>query len=179
VPLPTGAAILGTPFRLCRADPQAAAAAYAPDAQVTYRYAGTPEEHHRGTQAIASSLQALFDQIDSKNKRDLNFRETSRAGNRVLGLYRLRIGKAQASYGRFGVVLDRAGKFVSDMSTGASRDDFEEAARAVMLDPDDELLDRGYYARLAGRYRLPDGCVLVVTRSAVGQKLDRRRSSPF
>lgn len=148
-------------------DADAAAAAYAPDALVVYRYDGAPEERYQGTQAIASSFKALFDQIDAKDKLDLNFRETSRVGNKVHGIYRLRIGKAQASYGRFEVVIGRSGKFVSDTTSNASREDFEEASGAVMLNPDDEALDRGYYGQLTGRYRLPDGCTLVVTRSVV------------
>lgn len=37
----------------------------------------------------------------------------------------------------------------------------------VMIAPNDETLDRGFYAQLAGRYRLPDGCTIIVTRSAV------------
>lgn len=148
-------------------DANAAAAAYAPDAQVVYRYDGAPEERYRGTGAITSSFKALFDQVDAKDSLDLNFRETSRVGNRVQGVYRLRIGKTQGTYGRFDVVLDPSGKFISDTSTSASREDFEEASGAVMLNSDEETLDRGYYAQLTGRYSLPDSCVLVVTRSVV------------
>lgn len=160
------------PFASLRAaysarDANAAAAAYAQDAQVIYRYDGAPEERYRGTQPIASSFKALFDQIDPKDQLDLNFRETSRVGNRVQGVYRLRIGKTQPSYGRFDVVIDPFGKFLSDTSTSATRDDFEEASGAVMLNADDETLDRGYYVQLTGRYRLPDGCTLAVTRSVV------------
>lgn len=160
------------PFSKLRAayaarDANAAAAAYMPDAQVVYRYDGAPEERYSGTEPIASSFKALFDQIDAKDQLDLNFRETSRVGNRAQGIYRLRIGKAQASYGRFDVMLDPTGKFVSDTSTSASREDFEEASGTVMLNADDETLDRGYYAQLTGRYRLPDGCTLIVTRSVV------------
>jgi pimeloyl-ACP methyl ester carboxylesterase len=148
-------------------DPNAAAAAYAQDAQLVYRYDGAPEELYLGTKSIASSFKALFDHFDNKDRLDLNFRETSRIGNRVQGLYRLRIGRTQVSYGRYDVVLDASGKLASDTSTSASRADFEEAPGAVMLDADDETLDRGYYAQLSGRYRLPDGCTLVVTRSVV------------
>ena len=167
-----GAPALAEPFSELRAayvarDANAAAAAYAPDARVVYRYVGALEESYRGTEPIMSSFKALFDQVDAKDRLDLNFRETSRDGNRVQGVYRLRIGKTQASYGRFDVVLDASGKFASDTSTSASREDFEEASGAVMLNSDEETLDRGYYAQLTGRYRLPDGCVLVVTRSVV------------
>lgn len=160
------------PFASLRAaynarDANAAAAVYAPDAQVVYRYDGAPEESYRGTQPIASSFKALFDQIDPKDQLDLNFRETSRVGNRVQGVYRLRIGRNQAGYGRFDVILGSSGKFLSDTSTSATRSDFEEASGAVMLSADDETLDRGYYVQLTGRYRLPDGCTLAVTRSVV------------
>jgi alpha/beta superfamily hydrolase/ketosteroid isomerase-like protein len=167
-----GSPATAEPFAELRAayaarDANAAAAAYAPDAEVVYRYNGAPEERYLGTQPIASSFKALFDQIDSKDKLDLNFRQTSRVGNRVQGLYRLRIGRKQVSYGRYDVVLTASGKFASDTSASASREDFEEAPGAVMLDADDESLDRGYYAQLTGRYLLPDGCTLVVTRSVV------------
>ena len=145
----------------------AAAASYARDAVVTYRYEGTPEERHSGTRAIASSFRTLFDQIDAKDRLDLNFRETLRAGNRVHGYYRLRIGRRQVSYGQFHVMLDNSGKFASDVSSGATRDDFEEAAGKVMVAPADETLDRDFYARLAGRYRFAAGCTLIVTRSVV------------
>lgn len=145
----------------------AAAASYSRDAVVTYRYDGAPEERHEGTKAITSSFRALFAQIDGKDRLDLNFRETFRAGKRVQGYYRLRIGKEQSSYGRFDVMLDSSGRFASDISTGATRNEFEEATGKVMIAPDDETLDRSYYARLAGRYRLADGCTLIVTRSVV------------
>lgn len=148
-------------------DADAAAAAYAAGAEIVYRYDGAPEERYRGTQSIATSFKALFDQIDVRDRLDLNFRETARVGNRIKGIYRLKIGRAQASYGRFDVVLDSSGRFASDASTSASQNDFEEAPGAVMFDAADETLDRGYYARLTGRYRLPDGCTLVVTRSIV------------
>lgn len=158
------------PFATLRAayaarDADAAAGAYSTGAEVVYRYDGSPEERYRGTQSIAASFKSLFDQVDARDRLDLNFRETSRVGNRVLGIYRLKIGRAQASYGRFDVLLDGRGKFASDVSTSASRDTFEEAPGAVMLDPEDETLERDYYAGLAGRYRLPDGCQLIVTRS--------------
>lgn len=64
-------------------------------------------------------------------------------------------------------MLDGSGKFASDISTGATRDEFEEAMGKVMIAPDDEVLDRSYYAGLAGRYRFADGCTLIVTRSIV------------
>ena len=117
--------------------------------------------------AIASSFRALFDQIAAKDRLDLNFRATIRTGNRVQGFYRLRIGNVQSSYGRFDVTLDSSGKFASDISIGATRDEFEDAKGKVMIAPDEETLDRGFYARLAGRYRLADGCTLIVTRSVV------------
>ena len=168
----TASPVRAEPFSSLRSayavrDADAAAAAYLANADVVYRYAGSPEERHRGTRSIAASFKALFDQIDPKDKLDLNFRTTSRDGNRMQGVYRLKIGSVQASYGRFEVVLDESGKFVSDLSTSASRDDFEEAPGSVMLDATDETLDRGYYAQLSGRYRLADGCNLVITRSIV------------
>lgn len=168
----TPGAALANPFASLRAayasrDANAAAASYAPDALVVYRYAGTPEERHEGTRAIAGSFAALFDQIDARDALDLNFRETYRNGNHVRGYYRLRVGRSQTSYGRFDVVIDESGKFTSDQSSDATRDEFEEANGPVLLAVDDETLDRRYYARLTGRYRLPNGCILIVTQSIV------------
>lgn len=143
----------------------AAAAAYAPDGEVVYRYTGTPEERHIGRAAIASSFRALFAQIDSKQTLDLNFRTIHRQGRRVSGVYRLRVGKG-ISYGRFDVELAPDGSFARDLSTAAPPLAFEEAAGPLMLEADEDL-DRAYYGRLTGRYHLPSGCDLVVTRSVV------------
>ncbi len=160
------------PFAQLRAayakrDAQAAAAAYTPDAEVIYRYAGTPEERHKGRDAIARSFQSLLDQIDPADKIDLNFRVTQRSGPQVQGVYRLSYGYGKVSEGRFDVTLSSDGRFASDLSLDAPRDAFEEAAGPVMLAVDDETLDRSFYSRMAGRYRLPDGCILIVTRSIV------------
>ena len=158
------------PFERLRAayasrDAEAAAAAYAPDATVTYRYAGSPEERHTGYKAIAASFGALFQQVDAAQPLDLNFRTIERNGDKVNGVYRLRIGQGIASYGRFAVNLTPGGLFASDLSTDATLADFEEAAGPVMLATDKEDLDRSYYGQLAGRYVQANGCDLVVTRS--------------
>ena len=147
-------------------DAAAAAATYAHDAVVTYRYEGVPEERHAGTAAVEKSFRALFDQVDANAPLDLNFRTTRQSGDTVSGVYRLRIGRS-ASYGRFSVILTSEGKFASDLSTAATLTDFEEASGSVMLAADDETLERGYYSRISGRYQLSKGCELVVTRSIV------------
>lgn len=144
---------------------EAAAAVYAPDAMVTYPYDGSPVERHAGREAIASSFQALFKQIDAARPLDLNFRAIERRGDSVAGVYRLRFGREGASYGRFAVTLTPERLFASDLSTSATLADFEEAAGPVMLASDEEILDRRYYGRLTGRYVQPNGCDLVVTRS--------------
>lgn len=143
----------------------AAAATYTPDANVIYRYAGSPEERHRGTAAIRASFAALFQQIDPAKPLDLNFRQTERTGKRVVGYYRLRIGRDQVSYGRFDVLLGAGGKFSQDVSTDAPAEAFEESAGPVMLAAENEDLSASYYDALVGRYRLADNCDLVVTRS--------------
>lgn len=149
-------------------DHVAAAAAYAPDAVVIYRYDGSAEQRYAGRAAIEKSFRALFDQIDPKDPLDLNFRVTKREGAEVEGIYRLRIGEAAAaSYGRFAVTLHADGSFARDASMSATLADFEEAAGGVLLAADSEDLERNYYAALTGRYRLPDDCDLVVTRSVV------------
>lgn len=147
-------------------DAAAAASAYASDAQVTYAYAGSPEENHRGTAEIEASFAALFAQIALGDAIDLNFRVTEREGDRAAGFYRLRLGEA-ASYGHFAVRFAADGRFAEDRSSDAGLADFEDAAGPVMLDPGEETLDPAYYDRFAGRYTLPDGCTLVVTRSIV------------
>ncbi len=170
--LTCGSPVQADPFADLRSayaarDANAAAAAYLADAEIIYRYDGLADERYKGTQAIAASFAALFDRIDPKDRIDLNFRETTRVGNRVQGIYRLRLGRALTSYGHFDVLLGASGKFASDISTSATQVDFEEPSRPVMLDGADETLDRSYYAQLSGRYRLPDGCTLIVTRSMV------------
>jgi hypothetical protein len=148
-------------------DAAAAASAYTPDAAVVYRYEGAPAERHIGTTAIADSFRDLFAQIDPDAPVDLNFRVTARTAKGAEGFYRLRIGTGAAAYGQFSVTFGADGRFTTDTSTGATIADFEEASGPVLVAPDDEVLDRGYYASLTGRYRLPDGCDLVVTRSVV------------
>jgi len=164
------APVTADPFERLRAayaarSAEEAAAVYAPDAVVTYRYNGSPEERHIGRKAIAASFHALFKQIDVAQPLDLNFRAIQRIGDRVAGVYRLRIGRGPASYGRFTVKLASGGLFASDLSTSATLADFEEAAGPVMLATDKETLDRRYYGQLAGRYVWSNGCDLVVTRS--------------
>jgi pimeloyl-ACP methyl ester carboxylesterase len=146
---------------------EAAAAVYTPTATVIYRYDGAPEERHVGTAAITRSFQQLFDQIDANDRIDLNFRITERNGSNGTGLYRLRIGNALTSYGRFAVTFGPDGRFSSDISTTATLADFENERGPVLVRPDDESIDRGYYAEMTGRYRLPNGCRLIVTRSVV------------
>ena len=157
-------AVLRDAYRL--RDPAAAARAYDDRAEVVYRYEGTPEERYRGTEQIAASFAALFSQIDKDQPIDLNFRMTGRTAKSAEGFYRLRIGDG-ASYGRFAVTLGADGRFAADESRDATLADFEEAAGPVQFAAEDEELDRGYYGQLTGRYRLPDGCDLVVTRSIV------------
>jgi hypothetical protein len=146
-------------------DADAAAAIYAPDASVVYRYDGAAPEQHVDTAAIAQSFDQLFNQTDPADSIDLNFRVTERTATRAAGLYRLRIGTSRAAYGRFAVTFGADGRLTSDTSTSATVADFENAPGPVLVRPDDETLDRGYYSQMTGRYRLQDGCTLIVTRS--------------
>ena len=160
------------PFEQLRAayaarDAHAAALAYAPDAQVIYRYAEVPEERHVGRAAIEASFAAFFSQLDPDLAPDLNFRIVQGDGNRRTGFYRLRLGAATTAYGAFDVELSPDGLFARDVSTDATIIDFEDAMGAVVLGAADETLDRGYYGRLAGRYQRTAACDLVVTRSFV------------
>ncbi len=148
-------------------DAEVAANAYADEAEVAYRYDEAPPETHTGREAIRASFSDLFSSVDSAQPLDLNFRVTARTSVEMEGVYRLRLGRDATSYGRFTARLAADGKLTSDLSTSASRDDFEGASGSVLFAADAEDLDRGYYAAMAGRYRLPDGCTLVVTRSIV------------
>ncbi len=148
-------------------DAAAAAAVYSGSATVLYRYDGAPEERHVGTSAIAQSFRQLFDQIEHGQQVDLNFRMVERSRTEATGLYRLRIGNGVTSYGRFTATFGPDGRFLSDTSTNATLADFEGARGPVLIRPDDEAIDHWYYAEMAGRYRLPNGCALVVTRSVV------------
>lgn len=160
------------PFATLRAayeqrDAELAASAYAENAEVRYRYHGAPEETHQGREAIRASFDSLFAGLDAGEPLDLNFRLLHREGNHLTGLYRLRVGRSASAYGRFAATLSTDGRFVFDESSSATREAFEDAAGPVRLAGDREELDRAYYGRLTGRYRLPDGCTLVVTRSIV------------
>lgn len=148
-----------------RRDAALAAAAYSNDAEVLYRYDGAPEERYRGSAAIQASFAILFGSLDRTELLDLNFRITERDGDRVQGLYRLSVGRGTRAYGRFTATVGPDGRFTFDESRSATRDDFEDAPGPVSFAADLEDLDREYYAAMAGRYRLPDGCLLVVTRS--------------
>jgi alpha/beta superfamily hydrolase len=148
-------------------DASLAATAYAPDAEVTYRYAGAPVERHVGRVAIAASFRALFDQIDPADTLDLNFRTVEIGSRSMSGFYRLRLGRSGDSFGRFTVTLAPGGLFATDLGSDATQQQFEDAAGALMFAAEDETLARSYYGQLAGRYRLPDGCDLIVTRSVV------------
>ena len=148
-------------------DATAAALNYTYDATVIYAYDGVPEEILRGRPEIEESFNDFFGQIDPALPLDLNFRIARRHGASLSGYYRLRFGDAENSYGGFDVVQNSDGLFVRDRSTSATRKDFEETAAPLLVRPEANVLDRGYYGLLTGRYRLPDGCALVVTRSIV------------
>lgn len=155
-----------------RRDPALAASAYRPDATLIYR--GGPAEGnelHRGYEAIHDSFAALFDQLDPADTLDLNFRIARRLrdGSEIQeqGVYRLRVGEVLTTYGHFDTRrhLDDPTRFLSDESRPAAVSDFEEIGGPVALDPEHERLEGDYYDALTGRYRLEDGCHLVVTRS--------------
>ena len=148
-------------------DPVASAAAYSASARVVYRYRGKPERQYVGLAEIEQSFRDFFARVDPSNHLDLNFRVTSRDNAHLRGLYRLRSGARLTSYGHFEVELSQNGMFQSDISSEGSRDQFEDAKGPVMLHATDEDLDGPYYDRFLGRYRLPDGCKLAVTRSVV------------
>jgi pimeloyl-ACP methyl ester carboxylesterase len=162
-PLPDPFATLREAY--ARRDAVLASAAYSGDAEVLYRYDGAPEERYRGSAAIEASFASLFGSLDAAEPLDLNFRITERDGDSVGGYYRLSVGRGTRAYGRFAATVGPDGRFTVDESRSATRDDFEEAAGPVSFAADMEDLDRGYYSAMAGRYQLPDGCYLVVTRS--------------
>jgi len=92
---------------------------------------------------------------------------SERTGQIVRGVYRLRFSPNLVDFGTFEVTLNAEGKFQIDTSGSATIEDFEEIAGPDLLDAADDTLDSDYYGRLTGRYTLPDGCKVVVTRSVV------------
>lgn len=147
-------------------DAAAAAAAYSPEAEVRYAYSGQPVERYRGRAAITASFQRFFAGLPHGRRIDLNFRIISRRAGTAVGVYRLRVG-ADAFYGRFDVGRGPDGFFGRDISTSATREDFERAAGPLLFGNDAEDLDATFYNRMLGRYRTPTGCELIVTRSVV------------
>ena len=146
-------------------DAAAAAANYTSDAKVVYAYDGAPSEEYKGRSEVQASFVAFFGGIDRTVPLDLNFRLRKREGRRAWGVYRLRLGPSETSYGTFDVILSDDGFFASDRSASATQTDFEELPGPLLVRPNESGLDRTYYGLLAGRYRLPDDCTLVITRS--------------
>jgi len=60
----------------------------------------------------------------------------------------------------FAILADPASSFTNPVL-------MHDPAEPVQLADDREELDRAIYGKLTGRYRLPDGCTLIVTRSIV------------
>ncbi|QJB69942.1 alpha/beta hydrolase family protein [Parasphingorhabdus halotolerans] len=153
-------------------DAERAAAAYVPDATLTYDY-GDPIEKYEGSAAIARSFDDLFKRVDPELKLDLNFRtansKTAKGRIEENGVYRLRFGDAETSFGTFKVVREATGqgRFISDFGTSATVDDFESLPGPVRLDQENEELDSAYYGTLTGRYKLDDQCDLIITHSIV------------
>lgn len=121
----------GDPFLSLRAayaarDADAAAAAYAEDGEVVYRYAGAEPERHSGRPAIAASFRSFFAGLAPAEPLGLDFRFLHRDRHGARGFYRLRVGES-AYYGRFDVTFSEDGLFRSDTSSDASLEDFESA----------------------------------------------------
>ena len=148
-------------------DATAAAAAYASDATVEYAYDGAPKEIYRGRAEIQRSFESFFLSVDGAVPLDLNFRVKARDAEKATGIYRLALGGGEATYGTFEVTFGEGGLFTSDRSASATITDFEELPGPLVVRPNKAELDRNYYGQLSGRYRLPDGCILIVTRSVV------------
>jgi hypothetical protein len=111
-------------------DPKAAAAAYAPDATVTYRYDGVPEERHTGAAAIAESFRKQFEMVDRAIPLDLHFRFISRTASAATGVYRFTLGP-DASHGRFAVTFAPDGRFATDLSTSATEAEYQALPPSV------------------------------------------------
>ena len=154
-----------------RRDAVLAAAAYAPGAEFMDESEWGPPAALRGREAITAAYARLFRQLDPADALDLNFRieqrTTAEGRSSESGLYRLRSGGAVVATGRFQVTREphAPGLIHSERRHAAPAHAFEEAAGPVLLAVDEELLDPGYYDALTGRYALPNGCDLVVTRS--------------
>lgn len=117
------------PFRLLGAayatrDAEAAAAAYADEAEVVYRYAGAEPERHHGRPAIMASFRSFFASLAPADPLHLEFRFLRRDEAGARGFYRLRVGES-VHYGRFEVTFSKDGRFLTDTSSDALREDFE------------------------------------------------------
>lgn len=154
-------------------DPAAAAAAYAPNAVYRERYEGAKPMVRKGRPAIEKGFAEIFAQFgppEETGPLDLNFRFEVRAegpDGSDTGFYRLSFrsgGDVQSIYGRFETAR-RGGVFVDDLSSDATRADFERLPGAVAYDADSETLDPLHYDRLRGRYRDAAGCDVAITRS--------------
>lgn len=161
------AAFVGLADAYAARNAAAAAEKYTAGATVVYAYDGAAEERYTGRKEIEASFASFFDRIAADQPLDLNFRVAERKGRSARGFYRLRLGQSETSYGRFDVDQDAEGLFSTDRSSSANQSDFEELPGPLLVRPDQSELDRSYYGLLTGRYRLPDGCRLVVTRSTV------------
>ena len=167
---------LDNPFEILREayaerDAAKAASAYTDDATLRYQYTQSTE-FHEGSDQIEASFQELFSRVDSDVPIDLNFRiessEQNSAGLRQTGIYRLRFGDRDASFGTFDVLVSPDdGRFIADISTDSSRDDFERLAGPVMFDSESEDLDQQFYGKLTGRFAIDAECDIVITQSFV------------
>lgn len=153
-------------------DPQLAASAYLPDAVLTYDF-DNERVVYTGAEEIAGSFADFLTQVPLDEPLDINFRVENRLLTGELsnekGYYRLRGSAGFEMFGRFEVRRDMtargAGRLRADYSTSASNADFEKLPGPPLFDAGRETLDPHFYGRLSGRYRLQDGCLMVITHS--------------
>ena len=122
-------------------DPALATKAYASDALLLYDYPGRPRETFQGHDAIQSSYNRTFGQVEAGAPIVLAFRfkPPGLASDQQTGVYRIDAkagGRPIAVYGRFWVKLvreDGVWRFAEDRGAPATAADFES------LPPSEEL----------------------------------------
>jgi X-Pro dipeptidyl-peptidase (S15 family) len=146
-------------------DAGAAALAYAERAEVIHHGGDARPQRYQGRAAIVTSLRMFFAQLDAASPLDLNFRVGPTRGRTITALARLRVGAGDVRYRKVQMRLNAVGQIAREVSRDATLREFEEAAGPLAVANDDEDLEPAFYDLLVGRYRLPHGCELVVTRS--------------
>lgn len=172
---PAAAVQRPAPYEVLRAAFAARSASHAASAftaAATVRSESAGQTNVRRTrEAIALLFASAFDSA-AMGPIDLNFRRTSSivsgSGLRDTGYFRIRRPGRNPVFGRYTTDLRRDADGTLRISRAglrsATEEQFEEARGPVLFEADSEELS-AYYNRFLGRYRRPDGCDVVITKT--------------